>query len=224
MIDVRKRFANFPDGRQIVIKMFAMNIDPPKISPWSLMSPFGPINSAPMLAIFLLGVFAPHDILDSNDFLAAFVENVRQILLSVAHWADIASFAYSTSYPQVALLVSALHWAFLPLHILLFILLNELYLYRFGWHRWRSTRPGRLKVDAQDLKALCCVPMFGAGLGVLTMMPGDWSLADGLTTGSQVGMSTMFFIGFWISAVASAASFNIFRAFIRFNILGKTDV
>ncbi|MFY7856561.1 MAG: hypothetical protein ACOVQT_10515, partial [Rubrivivax sp.] len=175
-----------------------------------------------MLTITMIGLLTPPDVLDSSPSAATFAAKVRDTLLSVGEWADIAAFANSTDYPQVALLVCALHWAFLPIHISTSIFLNEIYLYRFGWHRWRATRESKLAVTKADLKLLLVVPVLIAGLGVCTMMPGDPSRYEGLTTESRVGMSFMFFAAFWCAAVSIVASFNILHAYVRFNILKKT--
>lgn len=63
--------------------------------------------------------------------------------------------------------------------------------------------------------------LFVPGLFVITVMPGDPSLAGGLTTRSRLGMVSIHLFAFWITGLALAHMYTIVRAFFRFNTRGE---
>jgi hypothetical protein len=161
----------------------------------------------------------PEDILDTNPLAESFAIAVRGLFLSIGEFADLDRFAASTQYPQPALLLAALHWSYLPLHIITAIVLGEIRLRKYGWAFWQESRGGNGSVGIAELKIALSAPLWIAGLMVLTMLPGDWSLfGDGLTTNSRLGMSTMFLIGFWITAMIFLALYAFGRAYLKFNV------
>ena len=190
-------------------------------SNFSWRSLFGPIHQIPLLAIFLIAIFAPKDVLQSYPLAAWLASSVRYALLNIIYLADIKRFADSTDYPQVALLVCALHWAWLPVSVLINVLIFEYVRYREGYVFWRFSRGGDGSIQWKDLKAAIGSLLFPLGMLVLTMMPGDWSMTPDITTGSRFGMGLLFWIGFWFSMGAFSLIYDLIRIFFDINLRGK---
>jgi hypothetical protein len=191
-------------------------------SNFSWRSPFGPLYQLPLLAIFLVGIFAPEDVLSRYPLAAWFAGLVRSTLLQVSDYADINNFATSTDYPQIALLICALHWVWLAVSVFLSAVIFEYVRAREGYVVWRFGRNGKGSVGWADLKMLIGgLVLFPSALIVLTMIPGDWSMTSGLITTNRVGMALLFWIGFWISAVVIGTIYPTLRAFIDINLKGR---
>lgn len=205
-----------------------MNTQIPPIPPsklpsgFSWRSPFGPIHQLPLLAIFIVSLFAPEDIFQRYPSTARFASSVRDVLLKIFDLADINRFAESTDYPQVALLVCALHWTWLPIAILISTCIFEYVRAREGYAVWRASRGGDGRVVWLDLKiAVGGLLIFPVVLMVLSMVGGDWSMTPGLTTKNRLGMGLIFWVGFWIAGLMINATYILARAFIDINLKGK---
>ena len=166
------------------------------ISSWR--SPFGPIYQIPLFIIFLIALCAPDDVLQRYPFTAWFALAVRGILLSIFSLADIKNFADSTDYPQIALLVCALHWVWLAFALVITALISDYVRAREGYVFWRFSRECDGRVGWKDLKIVFVgLLLFPTVLFVATMVPGDWSMIRGLTTKNRLGMGLLFWSCFW---------------------------
>lgn len=194
----------------------------PSMRAWSWRSPVGPLTTIPILVVFLTGLLVSQTILDESHIASITVRFVRGILLKISSMADIDRFASSTEYKQVALLTTCLHWALLPIQSFAMMALTELGIARGNWRMWKATRGGNGRVGLADLKVLLVgLPLLFGSLVVATMVPGDWSLIQGLTTRNRVGMSVLFLTIFWVTALAINGAYAIARAFVDFNLRGK---
>jgi hypothetical protein len=200
-----------------------MNTRLPTTKAWSWLSPVGPLTTIPILLVFAIGLLVSENVLDASPIAALLAKAAHNSLLAISRFADIGNFSRSTNYPQVALLVSSMHWLLLPIQTLGMIALTEIGIKEGKWHLWKSTRSGVGRVGVADLKlVLIGLPLLFGALIVATMVPGDWSiLRGGLTTGSRLGMSTVFLVVFWVTALACNGVYAIGRAFIDFNIRGR---
>lgn len=189
---------------------------------FSWRSPGGPVFQTPLLLIFLLAILAPGDILDRYAAGRHFAQAVRSRLLEISPLLDIGRFADSTAYPQVALLVCALHWAWLPFSVLISAGIFEYARAREKYVVWRHIRGDDGRIKWKDL-GIC---LAGAGFSVptviiLTMVPGDWSLAAGLTTESRLGLGLMMWAGFSVCGVMLGLFYPVLRMFVDINLRGK---
>lgn len=189
---------------------------------FSWRSPGGPVYQLPLLAIFCVAVFAPEDVFHRYPLAGQFADMVRRALLGALSIADIRRFADSTDYPQVALLVCALHWAWLPVAAFVQVGIFEFVRMREGYVVWRHSRNGEGRIGWADWKLLllsaATIPVL---LAVATMVPGDWSMAPGLTTRSRLGLGVLLWIIFWLAGMALASSYAFVRIFIDINLRGK---
>lgn len=190
-------------------------------SVFSWRGPFGPVHQLPLLSIFLVSILTPEDVLQHHPAAARFSSFVRETLLRIFDFADIKHFADSTDYPEVALLVCALHWAWIFIAAFMSALIFEYVRVREGYVIWRARRGGDGRVVWQDLKVVIAgLLLFPSALMVLTMVGGDWSMAPGLTTNNRLGMGLMFWAGFWSAGLMLNATYIFIRAFIDINLRG----
>lgn len=191
-------------------------------SSFSWRSPFGPVYQLPQLTIFLIAMLAPEDVFQRYPLAARFASSVRGALLGIFDLADIKRFADSTDYPQVAWLVSSLHWVWLPIAFVISVLIFEYVHAQEEYVVWRFGRGDDGRVGWKDLKiVLSGLLLFPAALVILSMVAGDWSMVPGLTTNNRLGMGLLFWIGFWIAGVMLNATYILARAFFDINLRGK---
>lgn len=185
-------------------------------------SQLGPLVTIPQILIIAAAIGSPLNILDRSPSLAATVSLARRFLLDVNELADIARYADSTAYPQVALLVCALNWLWLPFSVVLLFLITEVGIARTNWNIWKRTQPtGGMYLLKFAGKMLAGTGVFTLAAIFATMTPGDWSLTNGITTNSRYGLGLLtsgvfFFLAQFVNGIYMAL-----RAFIDLQIRGK---
>ena len=189
---------------------------------WSWRSPVGPLVTVPFFLIFIVAVFAPINVLDESGF-ANWIGNVgRKTLLRVNDLADLKSFADSTAYPQIALLISAMHWMLLPITLITLLILGEIGVREDRWQMWLRTRGGIGAINFKEVQVIMAgLLIFCIASVVATIVPGEWSLARGLTTQSRVGMGAMLGLVFFGLSQIMNGAYVLLRAFIHFNVKNK---
>lgn len=185
-------------------------------------SPGGPLYQGPLLAIFLIAVLSPLDVLQRSELARVVVRNVQGTLTAISEHADLSRFAASTSFPEVALLTCALFWAWLPICILTSAGIFEYVRTADSYISWRFIRRDDGRVKLKDLGAAAAgIGMFLPGAIALTMLPGDWSVFPGLMTESRIGLAAMLWAGFWLLGISLGMVYPLLRTFIDINLRGK---
>ncbi len=171
---------------------------PPPIPAFSWQGSLAPhvviASALPLVAAIVL----PSDALTRFSALAAIVEPVA------ARYPALQATANATTYPQVALTVYLTMIAAFLVVALHFFVTSLFVNYRVARMRLRVLRP------------LTPVQLLGLGVGgpvlaVLSMavfvgMPGDPSIADGLTTSSRLGLGVMSMLLAWVCGLSLGAA------------------
>lgn len=185
-------------------------------------SMLGPLLTIPKLLIVLTALFSPLDVLDRYPSLAAIAGQTRNFLLDINMFADIARYADSTAYPQVALLVCALCWLWLPFSVALLVVLSEIWIAQTNWSIWKKTLPfSGMKLLRHATNTMIVVVILAVCAASATMIPGDWSLADGITTNNRLGLGLITSGIFFFLAQSISGLYLAFRASIDLHIRGK---
>lgn len=188
---------------------------------FSWRSPLGPLHQPPLLAITFLCLFGPADILSRHPFALDIVNKVRSTLMLIHPSADIAKFAYSTDFPEVALLATALYWLWLPYSMLIYMISFEYVKRVYGYTVWKRLRGHGGRIQIKDIRDTVFGNLFFlTGLYILTMRPGGWSLIDpgGMT---RISMGFVFWAAFFCASFPLTNLYTYTRTFIDINLRGK---
>lgn len=188
---------------------------------FSWRSPLGPLHQPPLLAITFLCFFGPSDIFSRHPFALDVANSVRNALMLMHPSADIAIFANSTDFPEIALLATALYWLWLPYSVIIYMITFEYVQRVYGYAVWKRLRGHDGRIQTKDISNTVLGNLFFlTGLYILTMMPGGWSLIDpdGMTRAS---MGVVFWAAFFSASIPLTNLYTYTRTFIDINLRGK---